>query len=244
MAHDDSRRFTDREVALVLRKASEIDETEAATAGGGLTLEELERIAAEVGIPVSSIHKAVGDLDRGGVRLFGEASRVHQVIRAVPGELDQTAVARLIQHVEGSSPHVGVVTQAVGSTQWTASDRFRTAQVTITPAAGETRVRVVERAKSRLWRVTHFMPTMVGTALVAGTIGQFDPSSGMIAALMGAGAAAGAAVGRAIWLRLSAASKGRVNQLATELAREAEEAARGGSAGSVTEALPAPTGDG
>jgi hypothetical protein len=45
-----SRRFTDREVAMVLKKASEIDESGDAGASGGLSLEDLTDIAGEVGI--------------------------------------------------------------------------------------------------------------------------------------------------------------------------------------------------
>ena len=44
-----SRRFTDREVALVLKRASEIDEAEVAGAASGLSLHDLTEIAGEVG---------------------------------------------------------------------------------------------------------------------------------------------------------------------------------------------------
>jgi hypothetical protein len=55
---DRSRRFTDREVALVLKKASELEEVEGTGSGGGLTLDDLEQIASEVGISPALIKKA------------------------------------------------------------------------------------------------------------------------------------------------------------------------------------------
>lgn len=228
MSTDGDRRFTDREVALVLRKASELEESSGAGGGAGLSMAELEQIAVEVGISPDLVRKAVADLDAGGRwSLLSGGPMVHQVIRAVEGELEADAVARLMEHVEGSADRVGVVTEAVGRTQWTAQDRFRTTQVSITPADGETRVRVIERATQRLWRVVHAAPTMTGAALVLGTIGQFDPSSGAVAAFTALGAALGSVVGRVVWGRLASASRARVDRLAAELADAARAAAPG-----------------
>jgi hypothetical protein len=222
---DKSRRFTDREVALILRKASELDEAEGTGSGGGLTLKELEGIAAEVGMSSTVVNRAVAELEaRAGGNPFARGQLVHQTIRAVEGELDQEAVAELLQHLDGTSDQVGVVTEALGSIQWTAQERFRTTQVSVTPSKGETRVRVIERATTRLRNLVQAAPTMTAAALVAGTIGQFDPSSGMVAFLTALGAAGGAVVGRLLWGHISSARKERVNRLAAELTREAEAA--------------------
>ena len=62
-----TRRFTDREVALVLRAATEIDESEGSgTGAGGISLDDLREIAREVGISGPAIERAVAQLDRGG----------------------------------------------------------------------------------------------------------------------------------------------------------------------------------
>lgn len=226
MPDDASRRFTDKEVALVLRKASELEESEGAGGGAGLTLGELEQIATEVGIDPDRVRRAVQEMDtRSDAGVLSSAPRVHQSVRAVQGKLDTDATAELIRHVDGSSDQVGVVTQALGATQWTARDRLRTTQISIRPSEGETQIRVVERASSRLWRLTHLAPTGFGVALVAGTVGAMGPSSGMVASLMAVGGLAGAAVGRFLWGRLSAASRGRVDRLAETLTREAASAA-------------------
>lgn len=227
MTHDPSRRFTDREVALVLRKASELEEVSGTGAAAGLTLTQLEEIAGEVGIAPELVRRAVADLDtRGGAAgVFAGGPLARQALRAVPGELGRDALARLMQHVDANADQVGQVTEALGVTQWTARDRFRTTQVSITPAAGETRVRVVERASPRLRRVAHLVPTMMGLALTAGSSGFLEPRSALLLPLLAAGAAAGAAVGRIVWGRLSRESGARVERLAAELAREAGAAA-------------------
>lgn len=230
MNPDQTRRFTDREVALVLRKASELEGTEGAGGTGGLSLEQLEEIAAEVGIAPALIRRAVDDLDAGvGRKLLSGGPLSHQAIRAVPGTIDRSTMAQLMQHVEGVSDQVGVVTEALGATQWTAKDRFRTTQVSLAPDGDETRVRVVERATARLRRIVHLVPTMLGFAVVGGVVGALEPSSGMMAALVAAGAGVGATVGRALWSRLSSGSAARVERLASELARQA--ASQGGEAG-------------
>jgi hypothetical protein len=226
---DKSRRFTDKEVALVLRKASELEEAEGTGPGGGLSLLDLEQIAAEVGISREVLNRAVAALDnKAGGNPFARGQLVHQVIRAVDGELSENSVSELIQHVDGTSDQVGVVSEALGSIQWTARDRFRTYQVSIKPSEGETRIRVIERATARLRTFVATVPTMMGAALVAGSIGGFDPSSGMVAILTAMGAVAGAVVGRVLWRQVSSGSEARVKQLAADLTRQAEAAIESG----------------
>ena len=225
---ESERRFSEKEVALVLRHASEM-EAQTSGAGAGLSLRELEDIAAEVGIAPELVRRAVADLDRGPRRnpLAGAAS--HEVIRAVPGELGREEMARLIQLVDRKSDLVGEVSEALGTTRWTARDRFRATQVAITSAKGETTVRVVERATSRLRRALHAAPTVSGAALAVGVFGQLSPSGAAAAGLAALGAALGALAGRLLWGRLSRDRAARVDRLAAELAGEA--AASGGTGG-------------
>ncbi|MFC1660302.1 hypothetical protein ACFL3S_02400 [Gemmatimonadota bacterium] len=112
--------------------------------------------------------REVAELDaRAGGNPFARGQLVHQAIRAVEGELSQEAVAELLQYVDGTSDQVGVVSEALGSIQWTAQDRFRTTQVSITPSKGETKRRVIERATTRLRNLVQAIPTMTCAALVA-----------------------------------------------------------------------------
>ena len=60
---DESRRFTDREVALVLKRASEFDDSSEVGPATGLSKGDLTEIAAEVGISPAAIDRAVATLD-------------------------------------------------------------------------------------------------------------------------------------------------------------------------------------
>lgn len=228
---DGNRRFSEREVALVLRKATEMEEVEGPS-GSGLSLEELEQIAGEVGISPAIIRRAVAELDRKGPRnpLMG-APLSHEAIRAVAGELGPEGTAALIAVVERGSDQVGEVTEALGTTRWTARDRFGTTQVAITSAKGGTTVRVVERASARLKRILHAVPAAWGVMLGIGVAGATAPEDSVVLAALLGGGAVGAAVGRFIWQRVSAARTARVERLAAELALEAANASRPGEGG-------------
>ena len=227
---DANRRFSEREVALVLRKATEMEEHQG-TSGSGLSLEELEQIAGEVGISPALIRRAVAELDTKRARsnpLMG-APLSHEAIRAVAGELGPEETAALIAVVERNSDQLGVVTEALGSTRWTARDRFRTTQVAITSAKGGTTVRVVERASARLKGMLHGIPAAWGAILSIAALGSAAPESLPFVFALGAtlnGALAGGLVGRFVWQRISAARAARVERLAAELALEAVNAAR------------------
>ena len=83
---DDSRRFTDREVALILRKASEIEEKQGGAEGGGLSLTDLREIAGEVGISREAMDRAVRELNRKGTpSVIGGAPLVRRAVHVVDG---------------------------------------------------------------------------------------------------------------------------------------------------------------
>lgn len=229
---DESRRFTDREVAIVLRKASEIDESEGSAGGGGLSLDDLTDIAKEVGISSDAIERAVATLDRGrqiGPSLAG-APAVRKAMHAVPGELDQEGIARLMSIVDERADNAGAITEALGSVRWTGSDRLKSTRVSITPARGETTIEVVEKAEPRLRRIFHLLPAAWGVMLAAPAIASLQPGPLGIAGLTVASLALGAGLGRAAWTAMSAMSGRRVRRLAEDIADEAVRATQDGLA--------------
>jgi hypothetical protein len=222
---EQSRRYTDREVALVLRRATEIDEAAGPTAdpGGGLSLDDLKHIAREVGISPASIERAVATLDR-SERLasrFGGAPSVRKAAHVVPTALDRDGVAALVSTVDDEADGTGAVTEALGSVRWTARDRFKSTRVSITARDGETAIEVVEKAEPRLRRIFNLLPAAWGPMLAAPWIASAagDPLT-MIGVGVGA-ALAGIVAGRAAWAVVSAASDRRVKRLAGTLADEA-----------------------
>jgi hypothetical protein len=230
MSVDPSRRFTDREVAIVLKKASEIDDSAGSGAAGGLSLEDLTGIAKEVGISAEAIGRAIGDLDhnrRMGPAWAG-APLVRKAVHAVPGELNKEAVARLVRLVDERADTAGTISEALGSVRWTSSDRMRSNLVSITRERGETRIQVVEKAAPRIRRVFHFLPAAWGMMIATPIIGSIGIGVGGALVGVGLGIAVGAAAGRAAWTMLSASSARRVERLAGALAEEAREASAAG----------------
>jgi hypothetical protein len=226
-----SRRFTDREVALVLKKAAEIDEASGAGPSGGLALRDLEEIAKEVGISPDALTRAVEGLARNrtpSVNVRG-APLSRRVVHAVEGELNEDGLARLVRYMDENADSPGAVSQALGSIRWTSTERMKSLQVAITPVDGETRIQVVEKTATRLRNVLHLVPTswglvLGGTALAsAQAIGGGDAMAAAIAAPI-----LGLAIGRGIWTWISRSSAKRVERLAEGLSREAEEAVRRG----------------
>jgi hypothetical protein len=223
---DSSRRFTDREVALVLKAASEIDVEESASPGKGLSVDDLHQIAQEVGISREAIDKAIDRLGQRAESRFAlsGAPLVQKAVHAVDGELNEEALGRLIRLVDERASSAGTISEALGSVRWTSSDRFYSTQVQVTPADGETSIQVVEKAMPRMRRVLHGVPAAWGMILTAGPATSAGLPVALTLGAVGLGALAGVAAGRAAWGFLSGRSGTRVARLAAELTEEARRA--------------------
>lgn len=228
---DGSRRFTDREVALVLKRASEIEEVDGSGAGGGLSLDDLKEIAREVGISESAISQAVSGLAQRRGSLPGPwgAPLARRAVHAVQGELNTDAIAKLIRRVDEETDSAGSVSEALGSVRWTGADRFRSTRISITPANGETTIQVEEKAVPRMRRIFNLVPGAWAAILAMPVItsaGGLSTAQG--AMLVGLSVAAGIGVGRAVWNLMSASSARRVERLAAALSKDAHDAAQAG----------------
>ena len=217
---EEGRRFTDREVALVLKRATELDDAASTPSGHrGTSIAELRSIASEVGISEAAINRAVAGLDAGqgeGVRLFGP-SGIRKAVHAIPVELDEDGVSRLVRVVDHSVAHNGTVTEALGSVRWMGSTRFTSTQVSITPGDGETAIEVVEKAEPAHRYIFQLLPAAWGAMFSIQPIVVF----GWPGLLVGAGAAlAGWGLGRTFWGYLERLGQRRVKKLAAELAEE------------------------
>ena len=221
---DPSRRFTDREVALVLRKAVELDEQRGSGDGGGLSIGDLREIGKEVGISADAIDRAAQTLERPlapGYRLAG-APLVHKAIRAVPAELSEEAIAELVRVIDEETDTNGAVSEALGSVRWIGSDRLKSKLVAVTPRDGETTIQVVEKTVVRLRNAVTLVPALWGVILAMPAIAV---TGGLLGAAMGVGAAVlGGGAGRAVWSALSARSARRVERLADRLTERASHA--------------------
>lgn len=219
------RRFTDRDVALILRRAVELDRrSPGESAARGLSAEDLRGIAAEVGIDPAMVTRAIAELQsrRGldGAALLGPAL-VSREVRAVPTAADRDGLARLVRIVDQEIPAQGTVGEALGSVRWTAPGRLLSHQVSLEPSGEETIIRVEERYADRLRAILHGLPAaygaMFGLAIGLEAIGGL--AAGVLAPL-GLGAV-GWGLGGLIWRIVSARSQARVHALAERLSAEA-----------------------
>lgn len=215
-----------------------------------MSVEDLQEIAAEVGIDPSVVSRAVEELDsRGGLvprSLLGPPA-VRRETRAVPAELTRDQLKELIRIMDQAIPSQGTVTEALDSVRWNSSNRTKGVLVAVEPGDGETILRVEEGYGAHIRHISHFVPMAYG--LVGGMIPGLELGLGPLAtiALAVLGTAVGYGVGDGIWRAISAGSARRVRSLAAKLADEARRLIPGGgteATGGATPALPASTGSG
>ncbi len=148
-----SRRYDDQEVARLLERAAELQRAGPVSAATGLTLAELESVAAEAGLDVAALRQAAAELDVGGgaaattgTRLAGAPLRL-RFERSLPFEVPDDAFDRLLPIVQETVGVRSQVTQAGRSWSWQASDpeSSRRLEVIVAVHGGETTIRIEER---------------------------------------------------------------------------------------------------
>jgi len=224
-------RFTDKEVALILRRAADLEKKAPSAAGSsakGLTLSDLKEIASEAGIDPELVARAVTELaSPGGLRsgsLLTGPETVQREVRATPGELAREEMAELVRLVDEEVRDQGIVQEALGHVRWTSQGRFLSTQVSLEPGDGETLLRVEERYSDAIRGVLHGIPASYGfifglaTALEALNLGPLPAALFTVASV-----AAGWGIGSAIWRGLAGRSKARVRHLAERLGARAKE---------------------
>jgi hypothetical protein len=138
------RQFSEREVALILKTASELQDTGDAP-GRGLTLRELEHFAAEAGMDPALIRRAAASVDTvtptASHRLLGAPMEI-VVERTFAGEIDQAAHERLLAHVRQATGELGEMQSVDRLFGWKGRVDGVKTEVSVSPADGPTRVRV------------------------------------------------------------------------------------------------------
>ena len=148
------RRYSEKEVARILRRATELGRDEAGreSGGDGTSLVELEDIAREAGIDPGLVRRAAVELDVGGAsvrgwhRLLGERTTLIDEV-TVDGEVPADAFERLVGVIQDQVHEHGHPTVLGRTLTWRSEtqNRSRTLQVTVAARDGRTVVRVEER---------------------------------------------------------------------------------------------------
>src|SRR5690606_22105459 len=165
----------------------------------GMTLREIETIAAEAGIDAKYLRAAAQNLTTHAPttwqRLAGPPTHV-TAQRSVAGEYDAEALAALVDAAQAEFGLPGTTRQALGGVEWEGKGPFGPVQVTARPLGGETRVRVSTDRQEAAGVIYTLLPI---TGLIGGGIAAalLAPGAEVIAA--GAGLAAGVGTARLLW---------------------------------------------
>ena len=152
--NDLPRLYDEDEVGKLLKRATELQREDPAStaATGGLSLSELEEIAAEAGIDPRFLRRAAGEMasgrtaPEGWARITGE--RLTLVREAVvTGELDQEGFERMVETIQVHVHEHGQPSLLGRTLTWQAetASKMRTIQVMVTSRDGETHIRAEER---------------------------------------------------------------------------------------------------
>lgn len=139
------RRYSDEEVALILREASEAGDGGAAGRAHGLSLTQLKEIAAEVGLDPSQVEVAANRLVHhraGGKIPFLGTPVTPEFEREIPGELSADDMAELVTTIRKVLGRRGVTGTEMGTFEWKAGDPMGGRYVSVRPKDGSTRLRV------------------------------------------------------------------------------------------------------
>jgi hypothetical protein len=142
-----NQRYTDQEMALILKRAAELQER---SDGRGATRSfgEIAEIAAEVGIDKAFVDEAVAELREPLVRTgwLGAPTRFHEE-RTVPGVLAPDVMGALIDRVRSELRLQGEVKQVFDGIEWRARAALGVTLLTIGPRGSKTRIALTtERA--------------------------------------------------------------------------------------------------
>lgn len=228
MTSDPERRYSDEEVATILERAL------ASSSGGthlparretdGITLAQLESVAAEAGIDALRVREAaltLGDEsgEEDGSALFGPPAS-HVFDRVVEGEVPPGRMSDVVAAIRRLTKGTGTVTEVGDWLEWT-SGEDRSLHVTVKPEGGRTRLQVVASSALLLAAIT--VPTGLVTLIAFAVLIK----NGLLTTGLGAGlGVAVLAFVRALWELLGRrAGRGYeefADRLTAEVARLAE----------------------
>lgn len=148
------RLYDENEIGKLLERATALQREDPVrtAAPGGLSLAELEEIAAEAGIDPRFLRRAAAEMASGASSPEGwehvTGERMTLVQEAVlPGELGPDGFERIVEAIQRTAQESGQPSLLGRTLTWTAETpgKTRVIQATVTSRDGETHLRVVER---------------------------------------------------------------------------------------------------
>lgn len=163
--------FSEQEASKIIQRAVELSEQQSAGQyQAGVTKGELEKIAAEVGVSVDVLDKAIresveGAASKGGFKFTEEFERV------VEGELDPSQYDLVIEGLKPMSnagqPHAAQVGRTLSLSTWTGVGQ---AKVDLTSRNGRTKVKVKSNSIFQFLMTLH--PALATALIATGALGE------------------------------------------------------------------------
>jgi hypothetical protein len=141
------RLYTEKEISAILQRSGELHAEQGKTETQGLTLRELQQIAAEVGISADAVASAANELEQAGHPKQGASwagfPTKLEFDRIVQGEISEEMWPEVAAALNDTFGVVGVSGQVGRMMEWTYSDRKTSQlQVSLIPKDGQTKIRI------------------------------------------------------------------------------------------------------
>lgn len=174
------RYYSEQEVTRIIGRAAEIAEADGSQSfSPGVTVEELQRIAKEVGISVHALEQSVSE--HNNFTEIGDSSQAVETFeRIVEGEIDATNLEALRIALKAFRIPSGTYTQIDRSIGVTLSTGISQAKVTLNSRGGRTKI-VVKSDSTYAFLMT-VIPAFVATAIATAVIMSMGSALGAVVA--------------------------------------------------------------
>lgn len=218
------RTYTDREVAVILRKATEMHR-DGASRQEGLTISALREIAREIGLDPDLVSEAARQLPDTGdgpfARFFGGGTgdTVHIEHER---ELSSTELRELAMTIRSAMQHQGQTQEVMGSLEWKTVGQLSQVAVTASTHDGRTAVHIiVDRGGAAFLTGVGSIGLGAFAAAITGAILEPGVLGGL--ALFAGGTTGGVLMARAIWRKNSRKFREKLARLTESIRRSLSE---------------------
>jgi hypothetical protein len=221
----DERKFTDREVREILKKAVEKAPSRALAKSEGLSLAELKSIGGEVGIDPARLEDAARSL------ILGGGNRPNQILggptvlnfeRKIEGEFDPNDTPEILSVIRRTMGQQGEVDEIHGSLEWSAKGDSGERYVTLSSRDGTTTI-CSSANLANAAALTYLVPGIMGfITSLAGFIKFVQDGSQVGLILFLAVLPILYPIVRTIFSKISASESAKLQKVVDELARLTE----------------------
>ncbi len=193
-------RYTEQEMARILKMASTGGaQLPVPSRTAGFSVEDIESIAREAGLDAGGIAAAAAQVSIDRSRGILGDTGVIDLSRRIPGIVSSTDYGRLADAISDASGEPGVRNSSFGALVWESRPGAGRIQVTVTPEADTTSIRVHSDASAL--KGLCFVASTAGALALGGITGAITEPSAVLTGvgIMLGAAAAGVSTGWAFW---------------------------------------------